>query len=74
MFREIAERSALKELELFDVYPPARDRGAWERVPREYRRALVQEGEKWLGYGFSHIYAVDYMASALGAEDGQTAS
>ncbi len=61
MFREIAERSALKELELFDVYPPARDRGAWERVPREYRRALVQEGEKWLGYGFSPIYAVDYM-------------
>ncbi len=61
MFREIAERSDLTNLRVFDVYPPARDRKAWEGVPESYRRELVKAGEKWLGCGYPPIYASDYM-------------
>ena len=40
MFREIAGRSDLTNLTVFDGYPPASDRKAWERVPESYRMEL----------------------------------
>ena len=61
MFREIAGRSDLTNLTVFDGYPPASDRKAWERVPESYRMELIREGERWLGYGYPPIYASDYM-------------
>ena len=61
MFREIEEHGDLTNLGVFDVYPPASDRPAWELVPASYRRTLVKEGERWLGYEYPPVYASDYM-------------
>lgn len=61
MFREIADHVDLTDLDLFDVYPPASNRKAWESVPEDYRKRLVEAGEKALGYKFSPIYASDFM-------------
>ena len=44
MFREIAGRSDLTNLTVFDGYPPASDRKAWERVPESYRRERGRDG------------------------------
>ena len=55
MFREIEEHGDLTNLGVFDVYPPASDRPAWELVPASYRRTLVKEGERWLGYEYPPV-------------------
>lgn len=59
MFKEIAETTAPQGL--FDLYPPASNREAWESLPEEYRALLISEGERWLGYRFRPIYATDFM-------------
>ncbi len=59
MFREIGESAAVTAL--FDLYPPAKDRKAWEEIPKSYRERLIEEGEKWLNYEFPPIYASDFM-------------
>lgn len=35
MFYEIGERAAVTAL--YDLYPPAADRKAWEEIPEDYR-------------------------------------
>lgn len=52
MFREIADGSDLTDLKLFDTCPPASDRQAWEALPGDYCRKLIEAGEKWLGCKF----------------------
>lgn len=59
MFKEIGEHMGLTGL--FDVYPQAEDRKAWEEVPKSYREQLIREGENWLDYQFPPIYATDFM-------------
>ncbi|MCI8535118.1 MAG: heparinase [Hungatella sp.] len=59
MFKEIAENAV--PAALFDAYPAVCDRTAWEKIPENYRVSLIKEGEKWLNYEFSPIYASDYM-------------
>lgn len=61
MFREIAAKNDFTSLDLFNMYPSASDRAGWEAVGAGYRKELAKEGEKWLGYEFSPIYATDYM-------------
>ncbi|MCI8949803.1 MAG: heparinase [Lachnospiraceae bacterium] len=59
MLKEIEEHAVITGL--FDTYPAASDRKAWEGIPESYREQLVKEGEKWLGYQFLPIYATDFM-------------
>lgn len=59
MFREIAKTTAPREL--FASYPPASCRKEWEAIPEDYRNALIEEGDQWLGCQFPPIYATDFM-------------
>lgn len=59
MFREIVPYAEI--VQPFDLYPAASDRTAWESISEGYRRRLEKEGEKWLNYEFSPIYATDFM-------------
>lgn len=59
MFRELIQDAELRSL--FDLYPAASDRKAWERIPKDYRRRLKEEGEKQLGCDLPPIYATDFM-------------
>lgn len=59
MFREIAEKAEVTGL--FDLYPPAADREAWDGIPKNYRECLIEEGEKQLHEEYPSVYAADYM-------------
>lgn len=59
MFKEIAKTTAPREL--FASYPPASCREEWEAIPKDYRNALIEEGDQWLGCQFPPIYATDFM-------------
>ncbi|MCI8516752.1 MAG: heparinase [Hungatella sp.] len=59
MLQEIAGQAV--PAGFFDSLRPASDRAAWEKIPRDYREKLVEEGEKWMDCPFSPIYATDYM-------------
>ncbi len=59
MFAEIAQKQ--KSLSPYHEYPSASDRKAWEGLPGELKDALIQEGEKYLGYEYPLIQATDYM-------------
>ncbi len=41
--------------------PPAADRGAWENLPGDYRQALVEAGEQYLGRPYASVTMTDFM-------------
>lgn len=45
----------------FSPFPPACDRTAFENLPKELRKKIIQDGEQFLGFNFPRLRAVDYM-------------
>ncbi len=48
----------------FTPYPPAGDRDAWEALPADTRRALVEAGERFLGYAYPSLPATLFLEFA----------
>lgn len=51
-----------KDLQDFFPFPTAADRSAYEQLAPKLRQRLIAEGEACLHYGYSPIYATDFMA------------
>lgn len=50
-----------KEFAAYRPCPPAAERGAWERVPKNLRERYIMRGERLLGNDYGVITATDYM-------------
>ncbi len=59
MFFEIAKHQ--NPSALYQIYPAASDRAAWEKIPADYRTSLIREGEQYLGFSYPSLSATEYM-------------
>ena len=60
MITEIANKVTMP-LRRFTPYPSAADREAWDKIPADLKKQLIQNGEVHLGFVPPMILATDYM-------------
>lgn len=60
MITELA-KNMKKPLTRFTPCPPAADRAAWEMLPPDLRKRLIENGEPYLRYDYPSLTATDYL-------------
>jgi len=59
MFQEL---NTLERLHSYNYYPPASERSAYLKLPKDFTDKVISEGEKYLGFSFPAIPATVYMS------------
>jgi hypothetical protein len=65
MFEEIIRKHSIRDMLAActaPLFPPAVDRGAWERLPEEKRAALLRLAESWKNVPYPCLLASRFMA------------